>query len=263
MKKRIISAIVMLIICIPIIWFGGTVFRIGVGLISILALKELIDLKKSHREIPLVVQLLAVASQLLLILSEYDAYSILFGISYKGIAILLLALLLPTIYYKKDKYTTKDAFYLIGCVLLISTSFNTMILVRMFSLYKFLYLILIFILTDTFAYICGKAFGHHKLSSHVSPNKTIEGSVSGTIIAGVGASVFYHFLVAPVTIKAVIATFVLSIIGQFGDLIFSKIKRENEIKDFSNLIPGHGGILDRLDSTIAIMLGYLIFYTWI
>lgn len=263
MKKRVISAIVMLAICIPIIWVGGSVFRIGVGLVSVLALKELIDLKKSHQEIPLVVQLLAVASQLLLILSEYDAYSILFGISYKGVAILLLALLLPTLYYKKDKYTTSDALYLIGSVLLIGTSFNTMILVRAFSLYKFLYLILIFILTDTFAYICGRAFGQHKLIPHVSPNKTIEGSVSGTIIGTVGASVFYHFLVSPINYKVVIATFVLSIIGQFGDLIFSKIKRENDIKDFSNLIPGHGGILDRLDSTIAIMLGYLIFCAWI
>lgn len=263
MKKRIISAIVMLIICIPIIWFGGSAFRIGVGLVSILALKELIDLKKSHQEIPLIVQLLAVTSQLLLILSEYDAYSILFGITYKGIAILILALLVPTLFYKKDMYTTSDAFYLIGSVLLIETSFNTMILVRTFSLYKFLYLILIFILTDTFAYICGSLFGHNKLIPHVSPNKTIEGSISGTIVATLGASIFYHFIIGEVNFKIILSTFILSVIGQFGDLIFSKIKRENEIKDFSNLIPGHGGILDRLDSTIAIMLGYLIFCSWV
>ena len=153
------------------------------------------------------------------------------------------------------------SFFLVGSILLLGTAFNTMIFVRMFSLTKFIYLILIFILTDTFAYFGGKAFGKHKLIPHVSPNKTIEGSVIGSLIGTIGASIFYHYLVNPINYKVIIATFILSIIGQIGDLLFSKLKRENDIKDFSNLIPGHGGILDRLDSTIAIMLGYLLLYS--
>ena len=106
----------------------------------------------------------------------------------------------------------------------------------------------------------GMAFGRHKLIPKVSPKKTVEGSILGSIIGTVVACTFYHFLVSPITIGVVLVTLALSIIGQIGDLMFSKIKRENDIKDFSNLIPGHGGILDRLDSTIAIMLGFLIFY---
>lgn len=261
MKTRIISAIVMLLIVVPIIYFGGSIFRIGVGVISLLALKEIFDLKKSHKEIPFIVQFIACITLLLIVLSEYDGYSIMFGVTYRGIAILLLSLLGLSLFYKNDEYRATDALVLIGSILLIGTAFNTLILTREFGLYKFCFLILIFILTDTFAYLGGRTFGKHKLIPHVSPNKTIEGSVIGSVIGTIGACVFYHFLVNPITWKVMVGTFILSIIGQIGDLIFSKIKRENDIKDFSNLIPGHGGILDRLDSTIAIMLGYLILYS--
>lgn len=261
MKKRIISAIVMLLICIPIIYYGGSSFRVGIAVVSMFALKEMIDLKKSHNCIPKLVELISYLSLLFIVLAEYDGYSIMFGLTYKGIAIMLLSLLALSLFYQKNEYTATDALVLIGSIILLGTSFNTMILVRNLSLWKFCSLILIFILTDTFALVCGKVFGKHKLIPHVSPNKTWEGSIGGSIIATIGVSIFYHYLVSPVTWKIVLGILVLSIIGQIGDLIFSKIKRENDIKDFSNLIPGHGGILDRLDSTIAIMLGFLILYS--
>lgn len=256
--KKIISAIVMLIVVIPIVWYGGSIFKVGVSILGVLALKEILDLKKSHKEYSILVKLISVISLLLIILAEYDGYSIMFGVTYRGIAILLLSLLSLSV-LSKD-YEMKDALFLIGAVLLIGVSFNALILVRMFSLYKFIFLILIFILTDTFALVGGKLIGKHKLIKRVSPNKTIEGSIVGSIVGTIGASIFYHYLVNPISVKVVLGTFLLSVIGQIGDLIFSKIKRENNIKDFSNIIPGHGGILDRLDSTIAIMLGYLIFY---
>ena len=261
MKKRILSAIVMLLICIPIIYFGDKAFRIGIAVVSMLALREMIDLKKSHHKIPKLVELISYLALLFIVLAEYEGYSILFGITYKGIAILLLSILSLCLFYKKEEYTATDALVLIGTILLLGTAFNTMILVRNLGLWDFCSLILIFILTDTFALFCGMAFGKHKLIPHVSPNKTWEGSIGGTLIATVGVSVFYHYLVSPVTWKIVLGILILSVIGQIGDLIFSKIKRENNIKDFSNLIPGHGGILDRLDSTITIMLGYLIIYS--
>ncbi len=258
MKKRIISAIVMLIIVVPIVWYGKSLFKIGVGIISLLGLKEIIDLKKSHQEIPLLVSILSMICLLLIVFADFDGYSIMYGITYKGIAILLLTLLITSLFTKK--YSATDALFLIGSIILLGTAFNTIIMVRMFSLYKFIYLILIFIMTDTFAYFGGKCLGRHKLIPKVSPNKTIEGSVIGSLVGTLSCSIFYHYFVSSINIKIILATLILSILGQFGDLIFSKIKRENDLKDFSNLIPGHGGILDRLDSTIAIMLGYLIIY---
>lgn len=112
--------------------------------------------------------------------------------------------------------------------------------------------------TDVFAYIIGKTLklGKHKFSK-ISPNKSIEGCVAGLIGAIVVCLIFTlcmdKFLGFEISyIKVLIVSAILSIIGQFGDFAASSIKRFAEIKDFSNLIPGHGGLLDRIDSLIFI-----------
>ena len=101
--------------------------------------------------------------------------------------------------------------------------------------------------------------GKHKFTS-ISPNKTIEGCIIGTIISTFVATMYYINIIGNTTniFKIVSLIALLSIIGQCGDLFFSAIKRENNKKDFSNLIPGHGGILDRLDSIIFVMFAFII-----
>ena len=127
------------------------------------------------------------------------------------------------------------------------------------DIFKGIYIFVIAFITDTYAYISGMLIGKHKLTP-ISPKKTIEGSVTGLIVAAIIGTFFYLMFInkeasVPVLI-AIVA--VLSIAGQLGDLFFSLIKRENDIKDYSNLIPGHGGILDRFDSVIFVSLGMLI-----
>lgn len=262
MKKRIISAVVALIIVIPLVIYGHKPFILGVGLLSILGLKEIIDLKKHHKNIPSVMMFMAYICVFLLTIAEYDGYSIAFGLTYRGLAITFLSLFIPTVLYKNEKYTAKDAFYLASSVIFLGLAFNGIILIRMFDLWHFIYLILIPMVTDIFAMLMGMLVGRHKLIPHVSPNKTIEGSVLGSIIATIVATVFYLIKVANTNIfKVIFVTIFLSIIGQFGDLLFSKIKRENNIKDFSQIMPGHGGILDRLDSLIFTILAYLILFS--
>ena len=121
----------------------------------------------------------------------------------------------------------------------------------------FLNLVLIPICTDTCALIGGIKFGKHKLTK-ISPLKTWEGAFAGLIMGTIIPSIFYAFVVHNINIKIIIGTAILSTFGQIGDLFFSKIKRENAIKDFSKIMPGHGGILDRLDSTIIIFMAYLL-----
>ena len=110
--------------------------------------------------------------------------------------------------------------------------------------------------TDIFAYIFGKWIGKHKFSK-ISPNKSIEGCVSGIIgailLSLLATYIFNSFFGMEFSyISTIIISIILSVVGQIGDFAASSIKRYVGIKDFSNLIPGHGGMLDRLDSVIFI-----------
>ena len=117
-------------------------------------------------------------------------------------------------------------------------------------------------ITDIFAYFVGTLFGKHKLIPKVSPKKTVEGSIGGTAFATLGA-VLYGFVVGLVTelvpnyLVLAAAGMILSVISQIGDLIASLIKREYGVKDYGNILPGHGGIMDRFDSIIAVSIALL------
>lgn len=263
MKKRIISAIVALAIFIPVIYFGGKVFIIAMGLLSVLAFKELLDLKENSHEIPEIIKGIALVDMLLLVFSEFDGYSILLGLSYRTLGITLLSLSIPTLFYKQNKYTTREAFYITGIVLLLGLVFNSFILVRSISLYRLLYLMLICIVTDAFAMFTGMLIGRHKACPKISPKKTVEGCIGGSVIGTIAGVIFYGCLIGSFSVKLVLITLALTIIDQLGDLFFSKIKRENGIKDFSNIMPGHGGVLDRLDSLCFVVMAYLIFISYI
>lgn len=102
---------------------------------------------------------------------------------------------------------------------------------------------------DTCAYFAGRALGKHKLAPVLSPKKSIEGSVGGVLGSLLAAAIYSYEIGLPVIPTALICAFT-SIISQFGDLFASAIKRNHDIKDYGNLIPGHGGILDRFDSVI-------------
>jgi phosphatidate cytidylyltransferase len=115
------------------------------------------------------------------------------------------------------------------------------------------FLLLVTMAGDAGAYYCGKAFGSRKLYQRVSPNKTVEGSMGGFLcsLAVGGALGAVLFQSTPLT-KIAGLTAVLSIVGQLGDLFESMIKRMSGKKDSSQILPGHGGILDRLDSLLFV-----------
>jgi len=258
MKQRIISAIVMLIIFIPILITGGLPFYILSFLLGLISLYELLKLNK---KIPIIVKILTYIFTGLLII--YDIKNTNFNIIIDGrlfIFMLLVYLSLLVLIDDKKKYNYKDAFYLIGISLFIGISFNNFIHIRNIGINLVIYLFLITTITDSFALFIGKLFGKRKLAPSISPNKTVEGLIGGSVVGSVAASLFYIFIIKDYTniFIVILLTLFLSLMGQMGDLIKSSIKRYENIKDFSNLIPGHGGILDRLDSIIFVMMTYIL-----
>lgn len=110
-----------------------------------------------------------------------------------------------------------------------------------------LFLALVVQISDVLQYTFGKLFGKHKVAPHISPNKTWEGAYLGILSAtGVGTALYWA---TPFSVlSAALISFVICIMGFFGGLTMSAIKRDRGVKDFGNIIPGHGGMLDRIDS---------------
>lgn len=262
MKKRVISAIVALLICVPMLLVGGLLFDIGVIIIGLLGLREFLNAREVKKELPMFINFISYIVFALLVASGINTRSLVLDVDFRVISALLMVFLIPVVlYHDRSLYSVTDAFYLIGGIFFLGISFSLFIIYRNINILLLVYLFTITIITDTYAYIMGRLIGRRKLLEEVSPNKTLEGLVCGTLFGTLLASVFYIAVINTQVNPAliIVITLFLSIIGQFGDLVFSAVKRYFNIKDFSNIMPGHGGILDRLDSIIFVMLGFIFF----
>ena len=262
MKQRVFSALIALLIMIPIYLIGGTLFTIAIYILSILGLREFIKAKETKKELPLFVNFISYIILTLLVLFNLSTDTLVFTVDYRIIVGLFLVFLIPAVlYHNREIYSIVDAFYLIGGIFFLGTSFSLIIALRHYSMETLLYLFIITMITDSYAYIVGRLVGKHKLLTDISPNKTWEGTIGGTFFGCLVGVVFYHVVVDASLpfMTLILMTLFLSLLGQFGDLSFSAIKRYYGKKDFSNIMPGHGGILDRLDSIIFVVLGFMFF----
>ncbi len=258
MKQRVISGIIMLLICFPIVLIGGYAYIFAIALLSMFAYKEVIEIKSIKNSVPLFVKILGVFGLLTVILSNYFYNEYI----YASLIVPVIFMLLPMVFSNSKEYNISSAFQLLGMIIFLGLAFSGLLFARD-NIYMFLYLISITVFSDIFAYVTGLLIGKHKLCPAVSPKKTIEGSVGGLIVGMSIPIIIYVNLIGEFNFTLVVMTFVLAVFSQLGDLVFSKIKRDNNVKDFSNLIPGHGGILDRIDSLLIVSLVYLMILQFI
>lgn len=262
MRQRIISAFILALIFIPIFLIGGSVFNFSFYIVTMLGLREFLKVKTKEKSFPDFMQFISYIMLTLLYFTNTLKSDFSFMIDYRIVSGLFLVLFVPVVLYHNPKeYNIKDAFYLLGGVFFLGTSMSLFYTYRNIGLDIICYLLLITILTDSFALFVGLLVGKNKLLTEISPNKTWEGSVGGSVVATFMCTVFYITVIDSTAQlgEIVVITLFLSIIGQFGDLFFSAIKRKFDVKDFSNIMPGHGGVLDRLDSIIFVMLMFTFF----
>lgn len=254
MKKRLIGAFIVLSVLITSLILGDNVFAIVISIIALLGLKELIDIKYKNRNIIFI----KILTYILLGLFMFNNLVLKFDNKIVICASLIL-LILPIIFYDdKDKYNINDSLYLFGIIFFLGYAFLNIIEIRNISIVKCIYIFVIAFITDTYAYISGMLIGKHRFTD-ISPKKTIEGCLIGGIMGSFIGNMFYYSLVGDLSIiKTIIMSIVLVFLSETGDLIFSSIKRYFGKKDYSNIIPGHGGILDRFDSVVFVSLGMLI-----
>lgn len=258
-KVRALSAVVALLICIPIIIYGGIPFYLGLAVIGLIGFMEFLNLRSKNKKIPYIMKIFGVISFVVLMMNNWDVWGSLNIFDYEKTVLVIFLMLIPIIFfYKSKKYDVDDALFLLGGIIFLGIGFNQLAIVRNTGLSYLVFLLLITIFTDTFAYIIGSLIGKYKMCPSVSPNKSWEGFIGGLVLGTFVSTVFYvtTFDYTGNIFILILIVLILSIIGQLGDLVFSAIKRSYNIKDYGNIMPGHGGVLDRLDSILFVVMAF-------
>ena len=263
MRLRILTAVVGLPILLAAVWVGGYWFTGLVALVAALAAWELAQIVRAWGQspIPLVVAPLAA-----LVTAPWTTS----GLFYDSAVVALLAGLfavLAAISLLPDRsrsgshaaiLPTPTIVLYVGTTLFHATGLSALDEGRDWVLL----LLGITFATDTAAYAVGRTVGKHKLAPSISPRKTWEGAVGGlvgAVAAGVGISAWLDLPVEP--LEAVMVSAILGAVGQLGDLYISNLKRAAGFSDSGRILPGHGGILDRVDSLLWTSVG-MFWWAW-
>ncbi len=262
MKKRVIASFIMIPAVVALLLSGKTALVIAASLVALASVYEICAAYGFNKKekLPILIYIMlsvfivgVAKSGVIIDKTGLDAISLILT------AYILLGFVLMLLFNEKVKMRDMFSALLVSCLLVYFLAYAVKIRTEMALGAELLWAILVgACFTDTFALFGGKFFGRRHLAPKISPKKTVEGAISG-VIGSILMMIAYGFVVTLINgdVKAsygalALLGFVSSIFAQIGDLSLSAIKREAGIKDYGNLIPGHGGILDRLDSIIFV-----------
>lgn len=256
MKQRIVTGIALIVVILPCVIIGGWPFQILLALIGAAAVFEMLsicDRPKANIYLYGLVGIFVFYSLFLVDTLMIPA----------EIIMIYMIVLLACSMIDDGMNFTRLCYYFTASILI---AMGLHLLYQLRLTYGFEYLLILALATfgtDTGAYFTGMKFGKHKLNPRLSPKKTIEGSVGGILLGTVLSVAYGAYIQVNIPLYIlIISCLILTITSQIGDLTFSSMKRTFEVKDFSQLLPGHGGILDRFDSILfnAMVFGILLHF---
>ena len=260
MKTRILTALGMAIFGIPLLIFSQyIIYPIAAGILSVFALYEMAGVIGVRKNLALTAPtyVIGLATPILAYFFSHRVTDFIFV----GLLVIMAVMLYFFGYAVVCRGSLKfaDVATHFTTFTYITVSFAALTLVRYlpYGLYCFLLVFLGSWVSDVFAYFVGCAIGKHKMIPEISPKKTWEGAVGGIFFTVVAFLVYGIIIslttdVRPNYIVLAILGLLLSIVSIFGDLVASLIKREHGVKDYGYIFPGHGGVLDRFDSALAV-----------
>ncbi len=281
MKKRVITGVLLALFVTPFLYFGTYFMFAFILLLMGLGIYEFLNIKKKAKMEPIPLYVFGIGMVFTFLMIFDIPFFKDFALDYENgilnqyrlnllwLIAYMVVLLTCSIFDKK--YSVMDAIYVFFTSLYLSLGLKGLLYLRSFGgiqnrndgLFLVVYVFITTCATDIFAYFggmtCYKILGSdkvHKLNERISPKKTIEGTIIGTLIGTLLGFIFAYFAFQRTTLPTysvgvyLLMSFLISIAGQIGDLILSALKRHFEVKDFSKLLPGHGGVLDRIDSLL-------------
>ena len=282
MLKRIITSIVALIVFIPMLVFSDTwVFPAAMAFCSLAGCYEIICCVGQKKNVWLNVPIYLVAVFMPLVMrylyvSSPDgntAFTNFLKLAMGVIVLMALYVFGAAVFNHKNISVTDTAIVYAACLYTVA-AFTSIVYLRDGIAYgKYIYLLVFLFawMTDSFAYFTGRLFGKHKLIPAVSPKKTVEGAIGGIVFCVLTMLAFGFVIekffnpsgsIDAIYIVLAISGIFISVVSQVGDLLMSLIKRHYGIKDYGKMFPGHGGILDRFDSVIAVSLILAVICTY-
>ena len=264
--KRLLTAIISLPLLIYVIGFGPReLFYLTLFSSTIFSLMEYYNITTPNLSKPVKISMYLIS--LLLFLVIYQGQILFVQLAIVLFAFVPMCFFMFT-YKASGKQSTADiGKALLGPIYIVIPLSMILHIDRYYPAKGYLWIFFLLVVvfsSDTGAFYCGKLFGKHKLYKTISPGKTWEGAIGGVLCSIIAALWFLHlmpqFQISPGLLILVV---VLSVAGQIGDLVESMLKRNHGIKDSGSILPGHGGILDRIDGllfAIPVLYGYINLY---
>lgn len=260
MKERIRTGLIMAVVLLPIVFSNNLIlFTVTVSILGLIGAYELTVIYKNKLGFVLTV----ITGLFNVLYFVFGSTSIFNALTINPLVVIIVDFLILVCVSVIKNYQMSYLYNSLLMIIYIGFGFTSLVHIYSLNYQYFIYMLLVSLGNDIFAYFCGYLFGKHKLAPQISPKKTIEGFVGG-IVLGSLLGLVYFVIFMPNLNSNYILIYLLGILialcAVLGDLFASKIKRDNGIKDFGKIFPGHGGVLDRFDSLIMCGLFYFVYF---